>query len=83
MVHRDRPLVAAGRSAAPAEIAVPLQNALPQAAEMSLVLPAERVAGRAVAVRHDLLAAAAAVQRALNALLHAVLCRIKYCKAIP
>lgn len=70
MVHRDRSLVTAGGAAAPADVAVPLENPFPQAAEVSRVLPPERVAGRAVAVRHDILAATSAVKRALNALLH-------------
>jgi len=73
VMDHDRSLVASGSAAAPAGVAVPLQNPFPEAAEVALVLPPKRIAGGAVAIGQDLLPAATAVQRALYALLHAAI----------
>jgi len=70
VMNHDRSLVASGGAAAPAGVAVPLQNPFPEAAEVALVLPPQRVAGGAVAIGDDLLPAATAVKRPLSSLLH-------------
>ncbi len=70
VMDHDRPLVASGGAAAPAGVAVPLQNPFPETAEVALVLPPKRVAGGAVAIGDDLLPATPAVKRSLSSLLH-------------
>lgn len=51
-------------------MAVTFEDSFAQATKVRLVLTPQRVAGRAMTVRHDLLAAAATVKRALCALFH-------------
>ncbi len=70
MMDHDRSLVPSGGAAAPAGVAIPLQNPFPETAEVALVLPPKRVAGGAVAIGDDLLPAAPAVKRPLSSLLH-------------
>jgi hypothetical protein len=46
VMHDDRTLVATGRSADATAILIALQNLLPQAAEVFLILPLQGVTGR-------------------------------------
>jgi hypothetical protein len=57
--------VSAGGAAHPANIAVPFKHSLPQPAEVRLILPFQRVAGRAVPVGNDLVTPAAAIESSL------------------
>jgi len=70
VMDHDRSLVASGGAAAPAGVAVPLQNPFPEAAKVPLILPPKRVAGGTVAIGDDLLPTAPAVKRSLSFLLH-------------
>ncbi len=69
-MDHDRSLIASGGAAAPAGMTVPLKNPLPEAAEVPLVLPSQRIAGRAMAIGDNLFSPAPAVQRSLSSLLH-------------
>ena len=70
MVNDDRPLVPTRSPADAAAVAVPLQDDLPQAVEVRLILPAQRVAGSAHAVGEHPLPSAAAVERSLESSFH-------------
>jgi hypothetical protein len=69
MMHHDGALPTSRRSADAAAIAIALQNSFTEPAEILLILPLERVARRAEAMREDLLIPAPAVHRSLNPLL--------------
>ena len=60
VMHRNRALVAARGAADPAGVAVAFEHCLAQTAEVRLILPLQGIADRAMAVRHDLVPAAAA-----------------------
>jgi hypothetical protein len=47
MMHDNRTLSATGGSADPATVVVSFKNLFPEASEVFLILPLERVAGRA------------------------------------
>ncbi len=69
-MHHDGSFVASRGPATPAAVAIPLEYLLPQPAKVPGILSPERVAGRTVAVRNDLLPAATAVKCSLTSLLH-------------
>ncbi len=66
VMDHDRPLVPPRSSAASADVAVPLQNPLPQATKMTSILPPKRVAGGTKAVGEDLLPLASTPPETLN-----------------
>ncbi len=70
VMHDDGSFAPSGRSADTATVAVALEHSLTEAAEVCLIPPLERVAGRAEAAREDLPVPAAAIHRSLDTLLH-------------
>jgi hypothetical protein len=73
VMHRDRALIPSRGAADPAGMAVSLEHGLPQTTEVGLILPLERIAGRAMAIGHDLRPAARTIEGALEFTFHGVL----------
>ena len=69
-MNNDGTLIPSRGVTHPAPLAVPLQNGLSQAAEVLIILPFQRVTGRAQTKSKDLPIPARAMQRALNWTLH-------------
>jgi hypothetical protein len=70
VMHDDGALIPARSVTDPATIAISLQNGLTQAAEILLILPFQRVAGRTQAQSKDLCVSAWAVHHPLNETCH-------------
>src|SRR3981081_2378206 len=70
MMNDNRAFASSRCSADATAVTVSLQNRLTESAEILLILPFQRVARRAKAMREDLLIPAPTVHRPLYALLH-------------
>lgn len=68
MMNRNGMLTATGRAADAAAVAVSLQDAFPQASEVTGVMLPEGVASRTMTVGTDLLSSAPAIERPLCAI---------------